>query len=59
MFDTDLSREYEAARSVGVDPRVAFEAGIVGALCDETTKGRLRAIGENFDWAEIPEAELV
>ena len=30
MFDTDLTREYEAARSIGVDPRAAFEAGIDG-----------------------------
>jgi aminodeoxyfutalosine deaminase len=59
MFDTDLSREHEAARSIGIDPRGAFDAGLTGALCDETTKERLRAIADNFDWAEIPEAELV
>ena len=27
MFDTDLTRDYEAARSLGVDARAAFEAG--------------------------------
>jgi aminodeoxyfutalosine deaminase len=59
MFDTDLTREYEAARSVGVDPRAAFEAGIAGALCDEATKKRLRAVADAFDWAQIPEPELV
>jgi aminodeoxyfutalosine deaminase len=59
MFDTDLTREYEAARSIGVDPRAAFEAGITGALCDEETRGRLRAIFDAFDWAQISEPELV
>ena len=59
MFDTDLTREYEAARSIGVDPQAAFEAGIAGALCDESTKERLRAISKDFDWAGLPEAELV
>ena len=59
MFDTDLARDYEAARSVGVDPRTAFEAGLAGALCDEATRDRLRRLGNGFDWAEVPEAELV
>jgi len=59
MFDTDLTREYEAARSIGVDPQAAFEAGIDGALCDEGTKERLRAISNDFDWAHLTEAELV
>jgi aminodeoxyfutalosine deaminase len=59
MFDTDLSREYEAARSIGVAPRAAFEAGIAGALCDEATKERLGTIADGFEWAAIPEAELV
>jgi len=59
MFDTDLTRDYEAARSLGVDPRTAFEAGLAGALCDEATRDRLRGLGNGFDWAEVPEAELV
>jgi aminodeoxyfutalosine deaminase len=59
MFDTDLTREYDAARSIGVDPQAAFEAGIAGALCDKATKERLRAIAEDFDWAHLPEPELV
>ena len=50
MFDTDLTREYEVARALGLDPRLAFEAGVEGALCDEPTRARLRAIGEGFDW---------
>jgi aminodeoxyfutalosine deaminase len=59
MFDTDLSRDYDAARSLGVDPRAAFEAGLAGALCDEPTRERLRDLGSNFDWAKVPEPELV
>jgi len=50
MFDTDLTRDYEAAAQLGLSPRVAYEAGVAGALCDETTRERLRAIGEEFPW---------
>ena len=50
MFDTDLTKDYEAARSLGVEPRACFEAGLLGALCDETTKSRLRGIAEATDW---------
>jgi aminodeoxyfutalosine deaminase len=59
MFDTDLTRDYEAARSLGVDPRAAYEAGLAGALCDDATRKRLRELGNSFDWAEVPEPELV
>jgi aminodeoxyfutalosine deaminase len=59
MFDTDLAREYSAAASLGVDARSAYEAGVEGALCDEATRERLRAVGQAFDWAQIQEAELV
>ncbi|MGH2921888.1 MAG: adenosine deaminase [Gaiellaceae bacterium] len=44
MFDTDLTREYQAAASLGLDPAALYEAGIEGALCDEDTRARLRAI---------------
>jgi len=50
MFDTDLTRDYEAATSLGLDPRALYEAGVAGALCDEPTRARLRALGESFDW---------
>jgi adenosine deaminase len=53
MFDTDLGREYEAA-SLGVEPRRAYENGVAGALCDDTTRERLRSIGESFDWRSLP-----
>jgi aminodeoxyfutalosine deaminase len=53
MFDTDLTREYEAAMSLGLDPRSFYEAGVEGALCDEPTRERLRRIGEEFDWGAL------
>jgi aminodeoxyfutalosine deaminase len=59
MFDTDLTRDYDAARTLGVDPRSAYEAGVEGALCDEATRERLREMGKGFDWAHLAQAELV
>lgn len=50
MFDTDLTRDYEAACSFGLDPRSFFEAGVAGALCDEETRVRLEQIGLSHDW---------
>ena len=50
MFDTDLSRDYEAATSFGLEPRSFYEAGVVGALCDDDTRARLQHIGETHEW---------
>jgi aminodeoxyfutalosine deaminase len=50
LFDTDLTREYEAATSLGVDARALYDAALSGALCDEETRARLRVLGESFDW---------
>ena len=50
MFDTDLSRDYEAAESFGLAPRSFYEAGVDGALCDEQTRAWLRRIGEQHPW---------
>jgi aminodeoxyfutalosine deaminase len=50
MFDTDLERDYEAAESLGLDPRGFYDAGVAGALCDEPTRARLHEIGESYDW---------
>ena len=58
MFGTDLTREYEAAASLGVDARAAFEAGLAGALCDDGTKERLRQIGAEFDWPNAAPVEV-
>ncbi|HSC51699.1 MAG TPA: adenosine deaminase [Gaiellaceae bacterium] len=53
MFGTDLGRDYAAAAGLGVAPRAAYEAGLAGALCDEETKNRLRAVGDSHDW-QVP-----
>jgi aminodeoxyfutalosine deaminase len=50
FFRCDLDSEHEAARSLGADPRTAFEAGITGALCDRDTKTHLRTILAEHDW---------
>jgi aminodeoxyfutalosine deaminase len=50
MFDTDLTRDYDAAASLGLSSRAAFEAGLAGALCDGDTRERLRRIGDSHDW---------
>jgi aminodeoxyfutalosine deaminase len=52
MFDTDLTRDHEAASTLGLSPRSAYEAGVRGALCDEPTRSRLREIGDAFGWDE-------
>lgn len=52
MFDTDLTREYEAATGLGLSPRGFYEAGLTGALCDEQTRERLRRLGEEFEWPD-------
>jgi aminodeoxyfutalosine deaminase len=53
MFDTDLTREYEAVASLGLHPRQLYEAGAQGALCDEATRAELARIGADYDWAEL------
>jgi aminodeoxyfutalosine deaminase len=50
MFDTNLTRDYEAATSLGLDPRALYETGVAGALCDDETRARLRQVAESFDW---------
>ena len=50
MFDTDLTRDHEAAASLGLSPRAAYEAGVAGALCGEETRERLRSIGHSHEW---------
>ena len=50
MFGTDLSREYTAAASMGVDPEALYWAGARGAVCDERTRARLTDLGRSTDW---------
>jgi len=60
MFGTDLSTEYAAAVSLGLEPRSFYNAGIEGALCDEDTRARLRRVGNEFKWTTVssPEVEV-
>jgi aminodeoxyfutalosine deaminase len=53
MFGTDLSKDYDAAVSLGLDPKTVFAAGLEGALCDEKTKARLKEVAESFDWDKV------
>ncbi len=50
MFDTDLSREHEAAAAMGLGAKAFVDAGVAGALCDGATSDRLRAIGDAHAW---------
>jgi aminodeoxyfutalosine deaminase len=50
MFSTDLSHEYAVAADLGCPPELAFQAGVIGALCDEGERAALRCIGESFPW---------
>jgi aminodeoxyfutalosine deaminase len=54
MFGTDLDREHETARAMGVGPRDLYEAGVEGALCDVATKDRLRRLAEASEWPAAP-----
>jgi aminodeoxyfutalosine deaminase len=56
MFGTDLTTEYAAASSLGLDPRSSYEAGLEGARCGEPTRARLREIGEAFGWGAVSPA---
>ena len=53
MFDTDLTREYEAACTFGIAPRAFYDAALKGALCSPETRSRLLAIAEGF-WGAVP-----
>jgi aminodeoxyfutalosine deaminase len=50
MFDTDLTRDYEAATSFGLDPHSFYETGVAGALCDEETRRKLQGVGDAYAW---------
>ena len=54
MFGTDLSMDYEAATTLGLDPHTIYEAGLEGALCETSCLERLRGIGDAYDWEALP-----
>ncbi|HJS70398.1 MAG TPA: adenosine deaminase [Gaiellaceae bacterium] len=53
MFDTDLTREYDAVMSLGLDPKSLYDAAVEGALCGDETRERLRRIGAEYDWTGL------
>jgi aminodeoxyfutalosine deaminase len=53
MFDTDLTREYEAVEALGIDPRALYQAALDGALCDDGTRALLEAIRDSFEWESV------
>jgi aminodeoxyfutalosine deaminase len=52
MFDTDLTKDYDAARQLGLSPEPAYAAGVLGALCDDATRARLTEVGRGWAWME-------
>ena len=54
MFGTNLTQDYDAAVTLGLDPRAIYEAGVEGALCDGACRDRLRQIGDQYDWEALP-----
>lgn len=50
IMGTDLSRDCAAAVGLGHSPRAMYEHALAGALCDEGTRARLRALGDAFAW---------
>ncbi len=51
MFGSDLGSEHAAAGRLGVSPADSYEAGVLGALCDDQTRAVLRRIGDEYGWS--------
>jgi aminodeoxyfutalosine deaminase len=54
MFGTDLTKDYDAATTLGLDPRTIYHAGLEGALCEPSCRDQLLAIGNDYDWEALP-----
>jgi aminodeoxyfutalosine deaminase len=50
LMQTSLTEDAEVAVRLGHTPRAMYEHAVAGAFCDEATRGRLRAAGEEFEW---------
>jgi adenosine deaminase len=50
MFGTDLGQGYELLPRMGVDPRQVCQAAARSALCDEGTRRKITAMGEQAAW---------
>jgi len=58
MFGTDLTKDYAAACSFGLEPSDFYAAGLEGALCDAPTLSRLREVGDEFEWERVSPADV-
>jgi aminodeoxyfutalosine deaminase len=58
LLGTDLGRDHEAARRLGLTPKQLYGAAIAGVLCDDETKIALHAIGESYDWSSTSTAPM-
>jgi aminodeoxyfutalosine deaminase len=50
LMQTSLTEDAEVAVRLGHTPRAMYEHAVAGAFCDEATRARLRAAGEEFAW---------
>ena len=50
MFETEVALDYAVAEELGLAPRDAFAAGVLGALCDGATRARLVDVLDTFAW---------
>ena len=57
FFSCELEDEHRAALSLGASPQALYEAGVAGALCDDSLRQHLHEIGEVFTWPN-PEPAL-
>jgi aminodeoxyfutalosine deaminase len=53
MFDTDLTREYDAVAALGLHPRGFYDAAVEGALCDDALRAKLRRSGQEYNWDSL------
>ena len=58
MFGTDLTKDYAAACSFGLEPSDFYAAGLEGALCDATTLSSLREVEHEFEWESVSPADV-
>jgi aminodeoxyfutalosine deaminase len=54
LMQTSLSEDAAAAVRLGHTPRAMYEHAMAGAFCDETTRARLQAAADAYDWAAAP-----
>jgi aminodeoxyfutalosine deaminase len=59
LLGTDLGREHAAAHSLGLTPKKLYDAAAAGVLCDDETKGAVRAFGDSYDWSATGAAPML